>query len=285
MTNNREIFLKEFKGHSGCKILLYSSDKGYFVRKISKSIEYNNRLKKQLEKQKFFYNNLSTEEISTPKILDSGYINGLFYFDMEYERGFIITEHIFNANLKELENISDVLGKIMYLFKNSPTGEEVSLSEKFEEKINSLKNNLPQRYLPLLQELSRKSKKLPKVKSAFCHGDLTLENIIYDKYTKKIYLIDFQDVFVEHYWWDICLVFQDVDEAWYMFKHTHLDPKIMKIKMDYLRDRIIEFIEEEYLDYHNIFMAMKFLRIVPYANEQTHDYLYWVILKNLNQIS
>ena len=44
-------FIADLKGFSGCKIKIYSEDRNYFVRKISKDSFYNERLKKQMLKQ------------------------------------------------------------------------------------------------------------------------------------------------------------------------------------------------------------------------------------------
>ena len=44
----------DLKGHSGCKLLLINDDKKSFVRKISKDVNYNDRIKLQCKKQEKF---------------------------------------------------------------------------------------------------------------------------------------------------------------------------------------------------------------------------------------
>ena len=76
--------IKNLSGHSGCSVLLCQDEhKMFFVRKISSSVEYNKRLFKQYLKQKKFIKSI----ISTPSIYKYGYINELFFFDMEYIHG------------------------------------------------------------------------------------------------------------------------------------------------------------------------------------------------------
>ena len=274
--------IKRFKGNSGCGIFLIEKGENYLVRKISKSIDYNERLKKQMLKQKLFYESFSNEEISCPKIIDSGFYGDLFYFDMEYIDGLTLIEYSYEATLEELTELSKIIINIINHIKNQiPLENEIDLSKSFELKIGELKSKINENFLPLLSKLEEKSKNLPKLKSFFCHGDLTLENILINKKTKKCYLIDFQDIFAEHYWFDISTIFQDVDEGWYMLNHQTLDPKIMKIKMDFIRQNIIDKIETDYLKYHKLFMSMKFFRIVPYLGNEFHNYLLTVISKNL----
>jgi thiamine kinase-like enzyme len=278
-------FIKDLIGHSGCRISLYSSEKGYFIRKISKSIEYNPRLKKQMLKQIFFADNLQNEKIRTPKIINQGYSKGLFFFDMEFIKGLTLIEYIFKTNLSELKKITGDLLEIISLTGSKSYDETLDLSKKFSEKITELKKQVPERFYDLLEVLKKESKVLPKKNKTFCHGDLVLENIIYDPIEEVYYLIDFQDVFIEHYWMDISLIFQDIDEAWYMFKHPELDPKIMKIKMDYIKNLIFDKIEKNYIPYHPLFISMKFFRIIPYTLEKDHEYLEIVISKNLSKLS
>ena len=274
--------IKELNGHSGCKILLCFREY-YFVRKISKSVDYNLRLKKQMNKQIYFYNELSTDRITCPRVITHGYIENLFYFDMEYIRGTTYIEKIANANLVELKKIpKELIELISFLKTNSPIGEKISLSKKFISKIDELKKIIPPKYQSYLEQLRIKSYNLPDIVSTWCHGDFVLENIIYDNEKQIFYFIDFQDLFANHYWFDISLIFQDIDEAWYLFKHPEFDGKIMKIKMDFIKREIMPSIENEYLSYHSLFMAMKFLRIIPYSDKKDHDYLITVVEKHLS---
>ena len=74
------MIIKKLKGHSGCEIFLCEENGNKFVRKISPSVDYNNRLILQMKKQSEFTN----KAIKTPSVLAEG-INekGNYYFDMD----------------------------------------------------------------------------------------------------------------------------------------------------------------------------------------------------------
>ena len=87
-------------GHSGCKILLYDDGIKSFIRKISKSKDYNDRLLKQCSKQANFVNPF----IKAPKIIKSGIDeDGLFYFDMEYIQGVTLSEYIKGIEISKIK--------------------------------------------------------------------------------------------------------------------------------------------------------------------------------------
>ena len=90
--------LKELSGHSGCKVLLMQSE-DIFVRKFSPSLAYNNRLIKQIDKQKKFKNNV----LKTPKIFKHGTFDNLCYYDMEYIQGVSLSDYIERENIKNIE--------------------------------------------------------------------------------------------------------------------------------------------------------------------------------------
>lgn len=279
--------IKDLSGHSGCEVVLLS-DKGVtFVRKISKDPEYNERLKKQMIKQNYFSEHLATEKISTPKIIRSGEKDGKFFFDMEYINQPTLVRYIENAHTSDIVKISNGLIEIIKIFKSATTKNKIDLCSKFSEKISSLRQKIPEEYSSLLNKLETLSKKLPYIDETRCHGDLTLENIIYEPSTGRMYLIDFQDIFAEHYWFDISIMFQDISEAWFFLMNEDMDPKTMKIKMDLLQKEItpkIEKLDKKYFKYHSIFVSMKFFRIIPYAEEKDHNYLSMVIQKHLGII-
>jgi len=275
--------MKELKGFSGCKLLLcYSSERGYFVRKISKSADYNKRLKKQMKKQKLFYETFSNNWVTAPKIFSEGVTNDLYYFDMEYINGIDLIEFINRAKAKDLKEVTNFLLNLLKLFKAKKGEEKINLSEKFKEKISDIINKTKrEEHRKLLRNLLYKSKRLPAVTTTYCHGDLTLENVIYNINKKKYYLIDFLDNFANHYWFDIVKIFQDVGGEWYLFRNKDMDKETMKIKMFFVKEMLIEkFLKRDpYIRYHNLFMALTFSRILPYCSEGD----YWFVIKNIKK--
>lgn len=96
----------ELKGYSGCKIFLLENENEKFVRKISKNYDYNRRLEKQFTKQ---INFKESKEIKAPKILEKGFTNGLFYFDMEYIDAKPYSEIIFELDNDQIKNNLNLL--------------------------------------------------------------------------------------------------------------------------------------------------------------------------------
>jgi len=281
--SNKIKFIKNLIGFSGCEIKLYSTgNNNLFVRKISSSKGYNHRLKKQMEKQIFFFNNLSKNKITTPKVLGCGFRKGLFFFDMEYIIGLNLIDKISSATNVELEEISKTILEIISLEKSNKLGEVVALSDKFSDKLNELSTKIPKNQIKLLTQLKQKCKILPEVETTFCHGDLTLENILYDESSKKYYLIDFLDNFADHYWFDIAKLFQDIEAEWYVFRNPNIDRNSMGIKINFIKQKILKFLKLDYLPFHSIFMAITLFRIVPYASELDYPFLLDKISKNLN---
>ena len=72
----------------------------------------------------------------------------------------------------------------------------------------------------------------------FCHGDLTLSNIIY---SKKIYLVDLHDPFIESPLQDICKLFQEVDLKWsFLMSKKSVDKPKINIAYDFLCKRVYD---------------------------------------------
>jgi aminoglycoside/choline kinase family phosphotransferase len=76
-----------------------------------------------------------------------------------------------------------------------------------------------------------------------CHGDFTLDNIFFDKETRKVAIIDFLDSYINHYYLDIAFLYQ-------------IDSDIPLPS------------NEHYMKYHNYLLYSKFKRMLPYNKEK-----------------
>jgi len=271
----QEYFIANLKGFSGCKIKLFFENGDYFVRKISKSPSYNKRLQKQMIKQQYFAENLSTTSVSAPKILKNGFIKKHFFFDMEYVSGAKIIDHVIDANTDELSDISKRLCDIIYIMKRSNKPIELNdFSLKTQKKVGEIYSkmvfrNLDSANLKTLKILAESIENLEECNNmnmTFCHGDLTMENIIYNKKNNTYYLVDFLDNYIDHYWFDIVKLFQDVEGQWYKFRKPNINindiiPKMIFIKK-YLNKNILD---KPYKKHHYLLLSLNFARILPYA--------------------
>ena len=175
----------DLRGHSGCKVVLCETDDGeVFVRKISSSIEYNERLEKQASKQEKF----KGIKIKAPKVLRKGYTNDdLFYFDMEYIKGITLSEYIKKIEIVKIRGIVETLAlNILPESERSETCQDI-----FYNKISLLQNELSSLNNPIVNEALSvlAHHNWSKFVISPCHGDMTLENIIVKD--DKLFFIDF----------------------------------------------------------------------------------------------
>ena len=121
----------KLKGYSGCKISLLEDKDKLFVRKISSNPEYNDRLLKQIKKQKEFKHHL----IGTPLIFNTFYIDKNLSFDMEFIKGKSFSNF---AEKEHHKNIKFLFLKIIE-FVNQNNFLEETIEQDVEKKLDQLK--------------------------------------------------------------------------------------------------------------------------------------------------
>lgn len=278
--NDKKI-IKNLSGHSGCKVYLTANNGNIYVSKISASKEYNFRLKKQCQKQRKFF---KSSNVSTPNILNYGYDNELFYFDMEYVKAKTMAEYINEISIIEISDYIKCLFASLY-FKNEVKTDKSSII--FLNKIQNLKKSLYdftqlKRAFEILENFDWN--KVPKTP---CHGDLTLENILVTQ-DKRLYLIDFLDSFYNSWIIDIAKLLQDLELKW-SFRHKTINSN-MELRLLIAKEALIEEIlktenGKEKLDtiYHVLLLHV--IRIYPYAkDEMTFKFLNNALILILNKI-
>ena len=98
--------LRNIRGNSGCLLyVIKDPELGIIVRKQSPSIKYNSRLYSQYEKQKSFYSN----SLLTPQTYRSGFLDGLYYFDMEYIIGTKFSDYIHQNPIQNTFNYISII--------------------------------------------------------------------------------------------------------------------------------------------------------------------------------
>lgn len=256
----------ELKGNSGCKLYIKHINNRLLVFKHSNSLSYNDRLKKQADKQKEGLNGFDK-----CKVVEEGLYKGLFYFAMEYINGSTIAEYMFKIELNE---ISDLANKLLYNFVN-PEYYDNKAKDVFINKITSLKHSIGdignQYVLMAFRELEKFDWSY-LIKSK-CHGDMTLENMIISN--GKIYLIDFLDSFYNSWLIDFAKILQDVELGWaYRFEYnndSNLYVRLMIIK-DILTENVLRMkygINLMDTVYH--ILLLNLIRILPYIKDNTTE--------------
>ena len=248
-------------GHSGCDILLMEdAHKKLFVRKFSKDVGYNERLKRQCEKQKAFHGTL----IRTPKVLSHGVTDGgLFYFDMEYIHGITLAEYIRKIDVNEISDIVDALTRQYEPFTYAGFSDH---STAFHAKLDELRDKIDAplmcNALDILTAYDWKNFPL-----TFCHGDLTLENIIICQ--GQFYFIDFLDSFFDCFILDVATLLQDAQCMWYYRFENDLDVNV-KIRLIIFRDLLMDKMTDYGVSDMDVRLALllKLIRIYPYAADE-----------------
>ena len=264
----------KLKGHSGCKLELHEVSLGNrFVRKVSKSEEYNERLRKQCYKQESFK---KAKKINAPKILRKGETDGLFFFDMEYVGGQDFIEFTSACQTSSIDEIAETLIRFIkrnlrksnyidfplkkYRKKVLDTLSSVSIQEKITDKeLFSLKKFLLERDFSVL---------FPE---GYCHGDLTFSNIIASSKNERLTFIDFLDQPFNSPIHDIVKIRQDSFFNWSLNLYSgNIDSTKVKIAWRHIDDLVIEsfFSDKFTLHYYDILQVLNFLRILNYTTEE-----------------
>jgi hypothetical protein len=271
--------IEKLKGHSGCALFLCKGVSHNFVRKISPNQEYNGRLIAQCKKQTLWKNDIS----STPKVINTGYLDGLFYFDMEYVLGSTISNLLTENQMDIDEVVEFVIAHYKIQFKEKKESKDlINVYSKKIKEFDDFKNKYPLvKNLDQALEFLKNNFFAPKYTS-IVHGDMTLENLIKSKKDNKIYMIDFLDDFSNSLYTDLSKIFQDIQGGWSFFNKSKNSPiadqSNLSVKLLDMRKKIINEIRE--IDNNERFfesilyiLLINYIRIIPYI-KNNHVYLF-----------
>jgi tRNA A-37 threonylcarbamoyl transferase component Bud32 len=239
-------------GHSGCNVILYGDN---IVRKTSPTLEYNTRLKTQMEKQQSF----SHHTLKSPQIYDWGYNeHGMFYFDMEYIHGVSLSVYFQRERLHKCMEIIDLVTSFQTYIK------QVDIKQQVIDKIHNIDLDKDTKELLILNDWL--------INTGYGHGDLTFENIIIRK--NEVYLIDFLDSFVDGSLIDESKLLQDAFCYW-SFKDQTLTPK----------RKLLSVSEKFNSKQHYCMLLLHLVRIIPYSNSNKKEKLLCMIENVKSQIN
>lgn len=256
-------------GLSGCKLEVLSSST---IRKYSSNENYNQRLTIQIDKQNLFSKYIFTN-IDTPKIIQK-YEDKLIYFDMEYIVGCNYYEYFSITSSTGIQKIFNFLDEyFQFLIYNSHQYKEKVVKDKIKNKLLSFKN---EQYTPLIQFVLNYLNNINlDIKKSFCHGDLTISNILFHR--KKVYLIDFLDSYLDTFLLDLVKLKQDLHYHWILEINNQKNLRIVQCF-----NIVWKYIETKYAKYLNtdafyILELINFLRIEPYLTNNNQR----IILNNI----
>ena len=226
--------IQEFYGFSGSKILKIVDEENIFVRKF-------NNIQRNIER----YQVLKNSNISMPDIFQ---INENYY-DMEFIESIDVMTFI---SYYDIDLLLNFLKDVLLIFQKDKIIK--NYIKTYEEKLNFCNFEiLPFDKFKLIERLPVF---LPQT---IYHGDLTLDNILYDVKRQKFFLIDPLTSIYDSYVFDLAKLNQDLICGWYSrnYVNKHEDKK------KYLFKKLSEIYPELNDKYILILML---LRVFPYCN-------------------
>lgn len=237
-----EKIIQEFQSFSGSKILKIKKNNRVFVRKL-------HNIERNIER----YQILKSNNISIPEMFKVG----KNYYDMEFIESIDIIKFI---SCYDIDLLLDFLKNTFTTFQhNSIPKNYVKI---YEEKLNSYDFSL------FVFKKNELIEKLPEIiPQTIYHGDLTLDNILYDVKRQKFFLIDPLTSVYDSYVFDLAKLNQDLTCGW--FARRNVDEH--KDKKQYLFKKLSEIHSE--LN-NNYILILMLLRVLPYCdNSQDKNFL------------
>ena len=266
------------KGNSGCNI---ERQDGVVVKSAVGS--YVPRLREQAYKQMASANLFGTTYnlivgTSVLNIVEDTAPNGepRIQVTMPYIKGSTVAQELLSGNkgISAAKDLSSFIGK-NFAFNNILNSYDI-----FKNKCDDMIKKTPELKEELEWFLQTFQSDLQTLRAGYCHGDLTLENVIAGKWkasedepkaTRALYLIDFLDSFIDTPFVDAATVLQDCLCHW-SYRYDALED----YQIEYLNKFTVDFLEnfyneglvkQNFLKTIFIFLLFKIYRIVPYAKD------------------
>lgn len=260
------------KGNSGCSV----EQQGDKVIK-SASGSYVPRLREQAIKQMCAttWADGQRNQIVGTKVLDINEctVNGEPFISvtMPFIEGDTVAEELLKC--KGISTATDLAAFIMYNFAFNKVYESLLI---FQRKCDDMIKKTPELQSELDEFMREFGPQLKVLRAGYCHGDLTLENIIVghkpDKYIKSsariLHLIDFLDSFIDTPYVDIATVLQDSLCHW-SYRYKELDEEQERYLKNFTHEFLINVNGCNRANMKLIlgFLLFKIYRVVPYAKD------------------
>ena len=252
------------KGHSGCDLTIFVEGGKSFVKKMSASPDYDQRLLAQSKKQELFYKKLRDKlELVVPSILETG----PNFFSMDFFHGkdpvtFFMTSSDVDVDAF-FTRVTDFISYEIDQCQVQPFNKEIFLQKFYDvrERVKSSSINFN------LIEARFQQLPVQDLPVGTCHGDLTFSNMIIGR-NNRICLIDFLDTFYESPIQDMVKIRQDTLYNWTPMVYNKIyDPVRYSIIMEYLDNKFDSFFKKHdfYVVYYDSFQVINYLRILPYV--------------------
>lgn len=259
--------LAYLSGFSGARIALMQSRIGRnrFVRKAAQGVVAAQRLADQKDRL-LRLSQAFTGHIRFPEVYNEKWAGDCYWFDMEFVSGIDGVSFLSQATADRAQTYRNaVLDIWMTLQQGShATNETYDLGKVIRRKLVDIDAKTEGRFSDTLEQIDIGAAGTSiSVRPSLCHGDLTLENMIFDA-RGKIFLIDPIPSPIEYIWFDISKVFQDIEGRWFIHRRKKL-PLGITLGICDLLTKDLQKKYPEYLEVHSIMLALCFARILPYC--------------------
>ena len=264
--------LFRIQGHSGCKITVHSADTGSLVRKTSAGPDYDHRLLAQAIKQARFANEIKWTDIVIPTVQQVSSDEAPCFFEMDLFHGHDSISYFGECSIASLDEFCAQITRLIdFEIEKSPS--RCFEKQRFLDKFSQVADKLQETRRLDLDSIERCFHALPEdpLPMGFCHGDLTLSNILFSRYGHEICLIDFLDTFYESPIQDMVKLQQDTRYLWSPLLYNHPYDKVRhQMVMRYLDEKLTSHFMrfDFYQTYFAAFQLMNFLRVLQYAQEE-----------------
>jgi serine/threonine protein kinase len=204
-------------GQSGDRVFIIDRPGNAAVRKEVGSSDSHARLRLQFEKHSFASDNGNMEPIQVPKIVSSMDASG---YTMEYVHGVPIGQLLTHGSRRQLLKIADVLGDYFERHVNQAEGTSIEdqvrlkvaqLVSIYDTMTDQISKSLGLDALDRLAEYFTTA----DLSSSWNHGDLSLENLLFQPETEKVFAIDFLDSPFDTILLDAGRLWLDVGQGWW----------------------------------------------------------------------
>lgn len=266
----------QLKGHSGAIVTLESADGHSFVRKKAARAEMSARLQAQADKQQA----ASDAGVACPQVLARGSDEGCFFFDMEYIPSISVARMLMDATPFNKAEFCAFVEKL--IFRQGEVAPSLIPQTQFLDKVRQVHERcaLNVELTDLMPAIQRVYSALmnaawQQIPQTTCHGDLTLENILYSK-DRGYFVIDFDEVDLSSNHLDAGKLFQDLWGHWCLRdlainKPGHLDLLNAVLHVDSLRDFMLRRLVAISPAFQSLLAPMVLLhlfRVLPYCRDQ-----------------
>ena len=306
--------IQKFKGGSLSSTNLVKNDKGnLFVRKtvsLISSREYG--FQRWYSQMKRLQRNSVLFPGIFPTLLEYGVDGDRAYFDIEYfPRAINAQEYIFNCKSQEdvevfFRKLMDVLSALhSHEMPSSSKAIELYLNEEIDQRLNSCKINKKftdfLKYKKIVfngakvESFSSQIKDYKKMchdffsgsKESFTHGNLTLENILYNPKEGRVVLIDpYEENIIDSDLAELSQLLQSSNSKYEMYNQK--DVKISSdtifctidesFGMNCFNERLLEYIKLNYSRREYFFIKLmeisQFIRMLPFKMEVSPDKMF-----------